>query len=138
AIDNLVPESIRHLVARQSGRLSFTERQTLEAASVAGMEFSAAAVAAALTTETMIIEQHCEQLVMHQHFLRRVGIEEWPDGTLAARYSFLHAVYQQLWHERLTPTQLQHYHLRIGERKECAYGARVREIAIELAIHFEQ
>jgi predicted ATPase len=45
-----IAESIRHLVARQSGRLSAEERQTLEAASVAGMEFSAAAVAAAAKT----------------------------------------------------------------------------------------
>ena len=125
-------------MARQRGRLSADERQTLEAASVAGMEFSAAAVAAALTTETMAIERHCEQLAERQHFLRRVGIEAWPDGTLAARYSFLHAVYQQLWHERVSPTQLQQHHLRIGERKERAYGNRAREIATELAMHFEQ
>jgi DNA-binding winged helix-turn-helix (wHTH) protein/tetratricopeptide (TPR) repeat protein len=133
-----IAESIRHLVARQSGRLSAEERQMLEAASVAGMEFSAAAVAAALKTDTMAIERYCEQLAERQHFLRRVGIEEWPDGTLAARYSFLHALYQQLWHERVTPTQLQQQHLRIGERKEQAYGVRTREIATELAVHFEQ
>jgi len=65
-------------------------------------------------------------------------VEEWPDGTLAARYSFLHALYQQLWHERVSPARLQHYHLQIGERKERAYGERVREIAVELAVHFEQ
>ena len=133
-----IAKSIRHLVARQSGRLSENERQTLEAASVAGMEFSAATVAAALTTETIAIERQCEQLAERQQFLRRIGIEAWPDGTLAARYSFLHAVYQQLWHERVSPTQLQHHHLRIGERKERAYGDRAREIATELALHFEQ
>src|SRR4051812_46816161 len=42
----VIAESIRHLVARQRGRLSSDEQQTLAAASVAGMEFSAAAVAA--------------------------------------------------------------------------------------------
>jgi adenylate cyclase len=57
---------------------------------------------------------------------------------LAARYGFLHALYQQLWHERVSPMQLQDYHLRIGERYEAAYGTRAPEIATELAVHFEQ
>lgn len=137
-LGSTVPDSIRHLVARQSGRLSLEERSTLEAASVAGMKFSAAAVAAALATDTTIVERHCEHLAERQQFLKRLGVEEWPDGTLAAHYTFLHALYQQLWHERVTPTQLQHYHLHIGERKERAYGNRAREIAAELAVHFEQ
>lgn len=137
-LESTVPDSIRHLVARQSGRLSLEERSTLEAASVAGMEFSAAAVAAALATDTTIVERHCEHLAERQQFLKRLGVEEWPDGTLAARYSFLHALYQQLWHERVSPTRLQHCHLQIGQRKERAYGERAREIATELAVHFEQ
>jgi tetratricopeptide (TPR) repeat protein len=137
-IANSVPGSIRYLVARQSERLSAEARRTLEAASVAGVEFSAAAVAAALATDTATVERQCEQLAERQQFLRRLGVEEWPDGTLAARYGFLHALYQQLWHERVTPTQLQHDHLQIGQRKERAYGERVREIAAELALHFEQ
>ena len=138
AMESWIPDSIRHLVALQSGRLSSAEQQTLEAASIAGMEFSAATVAAALTTATELIERQCEQLTERQQFLRRLGVEEWPDGTLAARYGFLHAVYQQVWHERVSPTQLQHYHRQIGERRERAYGERAREIAVELAVHFEQ
>jgi predicted ATPase len=137
-IESRIPDSIRQLVRLQSNRLSLEAQHTLEAASIAGMEFSAASVAAALTTETITVERQCEHLAQRQQFLRRLGVEEWPDGTLAARYSFLHALYQQLWHERVSPTQLQHYHLRIGERKERAYGERAREIAVELALHFEQ
>jgi len=133
-----IPDSIRHLVARQYGRLSLEKRHTLEAASVAGMEFSAAAVAAALVTDTTAVERHCDQLAEHQQFLTLCGVEEWPDGTLAARYRFLHALYQQFWHERVSPTQLQRDHFAIGERKERAYGEHAREIATELALHFEQ
>ncbi|MBI3249631.1 MAG: AAA family ATPase [Deltaproteobacteria bacterium] len=133
-----IPETIRHLVARQRERLPLEEQRVLEAASVAGMEFSAAAVAAALATDTALVERRCEQLAGCRQFLERLGVEEWPDGTLAARYGFLHALYQQLWHEWVSPTQLQHHHLRIGERKERGYGERTREIAAELAVHFEQ
>ncbi|NOT57802.1 MAG: AAA family ATPase, partial [Deltaproteobacteria bacterium] len=133
-----IPESIRQLVVLQRERLAPETQHLLGAASIAGLEFSAAAVAAALETTTVAVERQCEQLVERHQFLRRVGVEEWPDGTLAARYGFLHALYQQLWHERVSPTQLQHYHLRIGEQKELAYRERSREIAAELAVHFEQ
>jgi predicted ATPase len=133
-----IPETIRQLVARQRERLLPEEQHVLEAASVAGMEFSAAAVAAALAMDTAPVERHCEQLAERQQFLRQVGIEKWPDGTVAARYGFLHALYQQLWHERVSPTQLQYHHRQIGERKERAYGDKAQEIAPELAVHFEQ
>jgi predicted ATPase len=89
-------------------------------------------------TDTTAVERHCDQLAEHQQFLTLCGVEEWPDGTLAARYRFLHALYQQFWHERVSPTQLQRDHFAIGERKERAYGEHAREIATELALHFEQ
>jgi predicted ATPase len=77
-------------------------------------------------------------LAGRQQFLQRLGVVEWPDGTLAARYSFVHALYQQWWHEQVTPLQLQRLHREIGARKEQAYGQRAGDIAAELALHFEQ
>jgi len=133
-----VPENIRQLVAKQSERLSRSAQYVLKAASVAGMEFSAAAVAAALACDVVAVEEQCAALVERQQFLRRAGISEWPDGTMAARYGFLHSLYQQLWHEQVGVNQLQRWHLRIGQCKEMAYGDRASEIATELAVHFEQ
>ena len=122
-----IPESIRHLVARQRERLAPVEQTLLEAASVAGMEFSAAAVAAALARDTTAVERHCEHLATRQQFLRRLGVEEWPDGTLAARFGFQHALYQQLWHEQVSPTQLQRYHLRIGTERARVWRTGARD-----------
>ena len=45
---------------------------------------------------------------------------------------------QELWHEQVSVGQRQQWHLRIGKRKEQAYGDRAKEIAAELAVHFEQ
>jgi predicted ATPase len=133
-----VPDNIRQLVARQRERLSPEEQQVLGAASVAGLEFPTAAVAAALSRDHAVVEAHCQQLAVRQHFLRRAGIQEWPDGTRSAQYGFLHALYQQLWHEQVSAPHLQQWHLRIGQRKEAAYNGRAPEIAAELALHFEQ
>lgn len=131
-----VPAGIRQLLLLQGERLSAEDRALLEASSVAGFEFSAAAAAAALDHDLVDIERKCEVLASQGQFLRRSGIAPWPDGTVAARYAFRHAMHQQVWFELLTPTVLQTYHRRIGLRKELAYGTRAVEIAAELAGHF--
>jgi predicted ATPase len=137
-VERWTPESVRHLLARQRERLAPDDQRVLEAASLAGLEFSAAAVAAALETETIEVEDHCGRLAEQQQFLRLAGISDWPDGTRAGRYGFLHALYQEFWHERVSVGKQQQWHLRMGERKEVAYGQRAGEIAAELAVHFAE
>ena len=132
------PDGIRQLVAGQRARLQPPTRLVLEAASVAGVEFSAAEVAAALQSDVATVEEQCHRLVEHQLFLRAASVSEWPDGTVAARYAFLHAVYQELWLEGVSVGRRREWHLRIGERKDAAWGPRAGEIAAELAVHFEQ
>src|SRR5262249_9747697 len=55
-----VPEGVRALLERRVDRLGEDERRVLEAASVAGPEFSAAAVAAALGEDELAVEGCCE------------------------------------------------------------------------------
>ena len=77
-----VPQSLRQMIEKQIDRLSVEEQRLLEAASIAGVEFSAAAVAAALAADVEQIEEWCEGLARRQLFLRPTGNSEWPDGTL--------------------------------------------------------
>jgi predicted ATPase len=133
-----VPESLQQLIAQQFERSSPETRHLLEVGSVAGAAFSAAAVAAGMETEVERVEVQGEELVRREHFLRASGTAEWPDGTVAARYGFLHAWCQEVVYQRLTARQRQWLHQRIGEREEAGYGERAREIAAELAVHFEQ
>lgn len=133
-----VPVSIRQLLTRQIDRLNSQEQQIVQAASVAGQEFSCAAVAAAVGIDTVEVEACCEGLVRRQHFLLPAGYGEWPDGTQTGRYRFRHALYQYLWNERVPTGKRQQFHMRIGERLEQAYGNRSGEIAAELAVHFEE
>lgn len=137
-VEERVPDSSRHLIEKQIARLTPETQQLLEAASVAGAEFAAAAVAAALDGDEEKIEEQCEVLVRREQFLRRAGTDEWPDGTRTARYGFRHALYQQLWYERVPLQRRQRLHLRIGGRQEKAYGSRAAEFAAELAVHFER
>jgi predicted ATPase/DNA-binding winged helix-turn-helix (wHTH) protein len=132
-----VPDNLQQMLDRQIEQLSPEEQHILEAASVAGREFSAAAVAVD-RAPVEEIETHCTALARREHLLRVSGDNEWPDGTVATQYRFRHALYQEAAYARIPAGRRAHLHLRIGQRQEQAFGARAPEIAAELAMHFER
>jgi DNA-binding winged helix-turn-helix (wHTH) protein/predicted ATPase len=135
-IASRAPETLWQLVEKQVEALGADEQAVLVAASVAGVEFSAA-VAAAAGIEPQQGELRCEALARRGQFLRRVGVAEWPDGTVAGRYAFIHALYQQVLYGRVSVGERVNLHLRTAECLERGYGERAGEIASELAVHFE-
>jgi class 3 adenylate cyclase/predicted ATPase len=132
------PVNLRQMIEQQIARVSPEERKVLEAASVAGAEFSAAAVAAGTELSPEVVETHCDNLVRREQFLRARETTEWPDGTIAAQYGFGHALYQEVLYEQLSASRRIRLHRQIGEREEQGYGERASEIAAELAAHFER
>src|SRR5262249_56079100 len=96
-----VPDTLREMVERQLERLEPETRRVLEAASVAGGEFSTATVAAALEETEERVDEWCEGLAARGPFLRECGFDALANGTVAGRYAFLHALYQQALYERL-------------------------------------
>jgi DNA-binding winged helix-turn-helix (wHTH) protein/tetratricopeptide (TPR) repeat protein len=133
-----VPESVRQLIEQQLGQLPSKDQQVLAAASVAGAEFSAAAVATALETDGEQVEDCCDELVRRQLFLEARGQGVVSDRRRATRYGFRHALYREVVYAQVTPGRRARLHRRIGAWAEGAYGDRVKEIATELALHFEQ
>ncbi|MGE0825689.1 MAG: AAA family ATPase [Candidatus Binatia bacterium] len=132
------PGTLRQFIEQQVEQLTPEAQRALEMASVAGMEFSTAAVSAALEKQIETVENECEELARQGQFVRALGIGEWPDGTITARFGFTHALYQEVLYERLRATERINLHQKIGKRIEEAYGPRAGEIAAELAVHFEQ
>ena len=133
-----VPDTLRQLIERQVEQLSKAEQRLLEVASVAGVEFASVEVAAGLHTAVEEVETICERFARAGQWLRMVGFAEWPDGTLSGRYSFLHALYHEVIYARVAEVRRIQLHRHIAARKEAAYGDRTREIAAELAVHFER
>ncbi|MGH9839341.1 MAG: AAA family ATPase [Blastocatellia bacterium] len=137
-----VPESIRQMIEKQIGHLGPEEQRLLEAASVAGTEFPAAMVALILKKDgekdAVEVEEMCESLARRGQFLQTLGLSEWPDGTVTARYGFIHALYQNVLHDRLTAARRAQLHRLVGVHGERIFGGRAGEIAAELAMHFEQ
>jgi DNA-binding winged helix-turn-helix (wHTH) protein len=133
-----VPESLREVLELEISRLSEPEQRVLEAAALAGPEFSAAAVGAGLELEPLEVEERCDGLARRGQILRPSGTGRFPDDSLSARYTFTHALYADVLVQRVAPARRARQHQRIGVRGEELYGPRVGEIAAELAVHFEE
>jgi predicted ATPase len=129
------PESVRQMIEKQIDRLSHDQRRAIEAASVAGAEFSVAAVAAGLDEDLMRIEEMCEELARRRQFIEAAGVGELPDGGVTSRYRFAHAFYRNVLYDRMATAQRARLHRRIAERGEAVYGERAGEIAAELVMH---
>jgi predicted ATPase len=131
-----VPENLRQLLERQVEQLPLEEQTLLEAASVAGVEFAVAAVAAAVGRPVEAVEERCAALARCGQFVRVCGTDTWPDGTVATRYGFLHALYRETLYERVPVGRRVRWHQQIGRRLEAGYDPQAREMAAELAEHF--
>jgi DNA-binding winged helix-turn-helix (wHTH) protein/predicted ATPase len=133
-----VPDSIKQMIEKQVDHLDAEAQRILEAASVAGAEFPTLAVAAGLVEEQSTVEARCEELARQRQFIQTCGAQELPNGESVMRYGFIHTLYQSVLYERVPASRRVQLHRRIGEEGETLYGERAREIAAELAMHFER
>ena len=136
AVATGVPDNLRLMVEKQIDRLPPTSSGcSRRRASPA--RFASTAVAAALGMDDVEVEEQCTALVRRRQFIASRGLATLPDRVVE-RFAFTHSLYQQVFHQRLSPARRARLHLRIGERGEIVYGRAVAEIAGELAVHFEQ
>ena len=133
-----VPESLRQLIDKHIERLSEDHQRVLEVASVAGVTFSTAAVAAGMEVSVEQVEEWCEGLVKRGQFLQAREPRTLPDDTLCGSYGFQHALQQAVLYERIPNLRRIRLHRRVGDSEERSYGTRAHEIAAELAAHFER
>jgi DNA-binding winged helix-turn-helix (wHTH) protein/predicted ATPase len=133
-----VPDSIKQMIEKQVENLDPEAQQTLEVASLAGAEFSTLALVDGLGGDLATVETRCEQLARQRHFIQHCGVQVLPNGEAVGRYGFIHALYQNVLYDRVSPSKRIQLHRRIAERGEQVYGERAGEIAGELAMHFER
>ena len=109
-----IPETLRQLLDQQLSQLTAEEQALLEAASVVGVEFAVAAVSAAVGGSVDEVEARCAALARRGQFIRVCGTDAWPDGTVATRYEFLHALYRETLYERVPVGRRVRWHQQIG------------------------
>jgi len=133
-----IPRSVRQMIERNLERLKLEEQAVLEGASVAGVEFSATAVAAGLERPQSEVEACCTRLSRREQFVAGKDPIARPDGTVATSFRFLHALYKEVLYERVPIGKRSEVHRRVAETEEAAYGERSTEIAAQLAHHFDR
>lgn len=132
-----IPETLREMIERQLDALDPRTMAVLEAAAVVGIEFTVAALTAALDDgDVEAVEDACDRLVRQGRLLRFGGEHEWPDGTVTARYAFRHALYRDVLYARLAPSRRARLHQSIGERLERGHARDTAIAAAELGGHF--
>lgn len=132
-----VPETLDQLIEVQFQQLSGTEQRILRAASVAGEHFSVWAIQSAAELEMAEIENACESLVERCQFLKFAGIHELADEHISAHYDFQHSFYREVLYRRLSEVSRSKLHLLVAKRLKGFCDPCDRELATELALHFE-
>jgi predicted ATPase/DNA-binding winged helix-turn-helix (wHTH) protein len=136
-LDTHIPQTVRAMIETHLDRLEPADRQALEAAAVGGIECSAAAVAGALEEDVVGAERACDDLARRHRFLEPGGIDEWPDGTVATHYRFVHDLYHAVVYEQIPFARRTRLHRAAGLRIEAAWGERAMEESAGLAMHLE-
>ena len=135
-----IPPNLQQFLIKQFHSLDKTHQLLLETASVCGVVFAVASVAAVLGYDPAEAEQMCEELARTSPFVEEDEgdeIVEWPDGSLSGQYRFRHALYQHVLYERLAAIRKVRLHRQLGEHLEASHGEQVSVIAAQLAVHFE-
>ncbi len=131
-----VAETLQQMIQEKLETLSTEDQHLLEAASVAGMDFSASVVATALDQDADEVER-CYQAMVRQGQFLRIS-EDRNDGRAVSRFTFSHALHQSVLYQRLRVVQRVQLHRRIGEALEANPEDRLDENIAVLAMHFER
>jgi tetratricopeptide (TPR) repeat protein len=137
-LDLEATKGLRDLVRQQLEGLLRTEREILEVASVAGREFLSPVIAHLVGHPDLQVEEDLRRLCRVRRIILEGGEEALPDGTLATRYRFAHALYQSVLREDLVASRRLELHRRVAARLRHHWGAEAPRLATEIARHCEQ
>ena len=136
-IDPGVPQSLQEMLEVQFEKLTPAEQRALEAGSVVGEHFSVWVIASMLEEEPDRVEDLCDGLAVRQQVINAIGTQEFPPVLANAHYDFQHSLYRQAIYRRIAPAKRARLHRAVAERLRTAGAPRQRQLASEIAFHFE-
>jgi tetratricopeptide (TPR) repeat protein/predicted Ser/Thr protein kinase len=137
-MDLEVPESVRSMILKKMEALSEDDRRALQYASIEGEEFTSTVLANLLAVEEVALEERLDRLGKIHRWVQSLGEEEFPDGSLATRYRFSHALYHNVLYGELVSKRRIALHRQAGERLAEHYRGEAPRVAAQLAVHFER
>ena len=133
-----VPETLQQMLEAQFDRLSAPEQRVLKSASVAGERFSVWTITTMLDMGPDQIEDLCDQLSARQQVIKSAGVQELSNGLASAHYEFRHSLYRQAIYRFLSDGTRSRLHLGLAARLQTLCTPGRRELASEVAFHFEE
>ncbi|MGH9309750.1 MAG: serine/threonine-protein kinase PknK, partial [Vicinamibacterales bacterium] len=137
AVERELPDTIRSAVQRKVEALDDADRRLLGAASVQGVDFDSAMVAAALQLHEEEVEDRLERLEREHALVRFVDEHEERDRTLTLRYRFAHQLYHAAFYESLRGTRRVALSRAIAQRLVARLGDAAADSAAPLAVLLE-
>ncbi|HET7618357.1 MAG TPA: protein kinase [Vicinamibacterales bacterium] len=132
-----LPESVRSLLRRKIDALDEEDRRLLSAASVQGVDFDSAVVAAALRADDEDVERRLERLEREHALVRFTGEFEYPDRSLTLRYVFAHNMYHHGFYDAVRATRRAALSGAVAACLVSKFGAQASAHANDLARLFE-
>jgi predicted ATPase len=129
---------LRDLVRRQLDGLAPGERAILDVASVVGRDFLSPVIAHLVARPEAEVEEDLRRLARVHRVVVEAGEETLPDGALATRYRFAHALYGAVLREDLVPSRRLSLHREVAGRLRRHWGTDAPRIAAEIARHCEE
>ena len=132
------PVNVRSMIEKKVSLLNQDQRQALVYASIEGEEFTSTVLAALLEADDLELEERLYNIEKLHRLISVKGEEDLPDGSVATRYRFAHALYRYYLYDQLLNKRRVLLHRRAGETLERIYGSQRARVAGSLAGHFER
>ncbi|PWT81384.1 MAG: hypothetical protein C5B57_10570 [Blastocatellia bacterium] len=137
AIERELPASVRSMIQRRLDQLSNEDLRLLRVASVQGLHFDATVVSEAAERSAVEVEEQLEALERVHSLVRLVEERELPDGTVTARYQFVHVLYQNALHASLMPARRSAISAAIARSLYAHHARQMGPVASRIAFLFE-
>ncbi len=133
-----LPAKVEGVIEVRIGRLPEEQRELLSVASVQGEAFIGEAVAQVQKQDEREVIRTLSGEIDKRHRLVRSERLEHLGKQKLSYYRFRHNLFQQYVYSNLTETERAYLHEDIALALETIYGKKAKEIAPQLAWHFEQ
>ncbi len=133
-----MPARVEAAIAERIGRLAQPLQEILQVASMEGEEFTAEIVARVLQTEERKIVQTLSSELDRKHRLVRPLVVERQGSRRVSRYRFRNYLLQKYLYDKLDEIERTYLHEEVGKALEELYGERLRDIAVQLAWHYQE
>lgn len=137
-LETSIPQGLAGLLEDRIGRLEEGERTLLQAASVLGESFEAAAVARLLERDELEVEEALTDVSRRHRLIDLGGELEYPSGLYSLRFRFVHALYQNAFYASVVGRRRAQWHAAAAQALRDLWGRQLEPVAVALAVHLEK